>query len=242
MPHLYSSPPVQEAICELRLAANSAWDLTVPGRIFDEVRQRFPLPMQQHTKHIEIRPYTGAAEPQVDVSNELRLVAADDKSFVRLGPRLISVHRLAPYQGWEKFKPDIALTWTALRSILDEVLLERVGLRYVNRIAIPLPEIDLADYFDFRLELGEGLPQETNALIVGAAFSFNQDSCRAQLADTVPDSPNESAFLLDFDYWRLGPTLDLDMTEWLEQAHSQIEDLFEGAIRPPLREVFGEIR
>jgi len=213
----------------------------VPGRVFDEVRQRFPLPKQQQTKRIEIRPYTGATEPKVDVSDELWLVAPDDKSFVRLGPRMISVHRLAPYQSWEEFKPDIALTWGALGKILGEVLLERVGLRYVNRIAIPHPTIDLENYFEFRLELGEQLPQETNALIVGAAFAFDQDTCRVQLADTVADSANESAFILDFDYWRLGPSQDFDMMGWLERAHTQVEDLFEGSISSSLRELFGEI-
>lgn len=239
MPRLYARPPIQEAICELRLATDSSWDLTVPGRVYEKVGSRFPKPQQQQIQRIEIQPSIGASEPKVDVSDQLRLLTDDERTFVRLAPRSVSIHRLAPYESWEEFRPDIAITVEAVTEVVQDLSLERVGLRYINRIVIPSPTIDLEDFFEFRLELGDNLPQETNSLIVGAVFGLDEDVCRLQLADSVPESPGECAFSLDLDYSKTSPPDDFDVMSWVEHAHSQVETMFEGSIRQPLRDIFG---
>ncbi len=223
MSRQYKDAPVEEAICEFRLAKDSAWDLTIPGRVFEKVESRFPIPRQQQMRRVEIRPDLEAAEPQVDVSDQLWLLSRDEKSFVRLGPRSVSVHRLAPYPGWEQYLPDIELALSALVALLGTPNLERLGLRYLNKISIPGNRIDLADYFDFRLELGNRLPQDTDALIVGAVFNFGDDVCRLQLANTPADDPNASAFILDLDYWRISPPADSNVIEWVGTAHGRVD-------------------
>jgi uncharacterized protein (TIGR04255 family) len=241
LPRRYENPPANEAICELRLAKDSAWDLTIPGRVFEKVQSRFPIRKQQQVQTVEIRPDFQPSEPQVDVSDQLWLLSEDEKSFVRLGPRSVSVHRLAPYPGWEKYFPDIELTEAALVDILGILDLERIGLRYVNRISIPAPTVDLEKYFQFRLELGESLPQETNALIVGAVCGFDGDVCRVQLADTPADGEDMTAFILDLDYWRIAPPVEIEVLAWVGTAHTRVEELFEGSISDPLRELFGVV-
>ena len=38
----YPNPPVIEAVCEFRLPPDSEWDLTVPGLVYEHIRDQVP--------------------------------------------------------------------------------------------------------------------------------------------------------------------------------------------------------
>ena len=42
MKRRYREPPIKEAACHLQFAAGSPWDMTMPGLIYQEMRDRFP--------------------------------------------------------------------------------------------------------------------------------------------------------------------------------------------------------
>ncbi|MGQ0654564.1 MAG: TIGR04255 family protein [Betaproteobacteria bacterium] len=46
MPKKYKNPPIIEAICEFRFSETSPWDLTIPGLIYELVKDKFPKRVQ----------------------------------------------------------------------------------------------------------------------------------------------------------------------------------------------------
>ena len=124
--------------------------------------------------------------------------------------------------------------------------LERVGLRYVNRIQLPAGYWELADYFDIRPFLGPSLPQRFTSFVVGCMLPFGEgrDSCRVQIANGPPDEPGASSFLLDLDYSLSdsGAIAVDQVLSWVEDAHARIEDIFEGCLTDRLRATFGEVK
>jgi uncharacterized protein (TIGR04255 family) len=58
----------------------------------------------------------------------------------------------------------------------------------------------------------------------------------------LPEIKNSLSFLLSIDYFLAEPrSIPADKSmEWVEDAHTEIEKLFEGCILPPLREIFEE--
>jgi uncharacterized protein (TIGR04255 family) len=42
MPKKYEKPPIIEAVCEFRFSGKSKWDLTIPGLIYDSVKDEYP--------------------------------------------------------------------------------------------------------------------------------------------------------------------------------------------------------
>src|SRR5262245_21109480 len=46
--------------------------------------------------------------------------------------------RLAPYPGWEAFQPRAAHDWDSLKKTVGLIELARIGLRYINRIDVPV--------------------------------------------------------------------------------------------------------
>jgi hypothetical protein len=50
----YAAPPLIEAVCELRLTPDTQWDLTIPGMIYEKVKDDFPNREQRLAQEVEI--------------------------------------------------------------------------------------------------------------------------------------------------------------------------------------------
>ena len=178
-------------------------------------------------------------------------LTTDRNIFVQLGTHLLAVNSLKPYPTWARLKPRIERAFRAVVETVEVTGLERTGLRYINRIEIPGEfekpddyQIDFDQYFEFRPHLGHNLPQTMTDFIVGSVLDVGKpgDRCRVQLTNAVRDRPNVAAFILDLDYFlaeREAVAVDRAL-EWVENAHQQVEAIFEGCVSDRLRAIFGE--
>jgi uncharacterized protein (TIGR04255 family) len=174
----------------------------------------------------------------------LQFAATSGGGFVRVGQNVLSVHNVGKYPGWPRFSPTIheaAKTYIAVASPKN---IERIGLRFVNKIEIPTSPIALEDYFNFYPHVGPKLPQLLGTFLVGVEFPYDRGSTvlRLQLAGEGPPSSAVVRSGLDLDYFNSRPesvTLE-NLSEWLATAHTRIEEIFEAAISDRLRIIFGE--
>ncbi|HWP93153.1 MAG TPA: TIGR04255 family protein [Thermodesulfobacteriota bacterium] len=244
MPKKYLNPPIIEAVCEFRLSSNSKWDLTIPGLIYERVRNEFPNKEQRLVQEVEITQGPQGVQQQIRSSERVLFLTNDRKTFIQVGPQLLAINCLKPYPTWEGFKPLIEKAFNALIKTVNVDKLQRIGLRYINRIEISSPSINLDDYFEFRPFLGKSLPQDMASFIVQCSLVFfdGRDSCKVQLTNALPEKPENLGFLLDLDYFLAHPqTVSVDEAiEWVEGAHQKVEEIFEGCITQSLREIFQE--
>lgn len=138
----------------------------------------------------------------------------------------------------------IEKVFSALKQTTEVRGLQRVGLRYINRIEIPSSTVNLADYFQFYPFVGPLLPQSIHQFIVGCMFTYfeGRDQCRLQLTSAPSTAPDQSAYILDIDYF-LAREREVDIQEidsWIENAHDKVEEVFEGCIKDSLRTLFQE--
>ena len=242
----YGNPPIIEAVCEFRFTTDTQWDLTIPGLIYEQVRTDFPSKEDRAVQEVTISGGPKGIEQQMRTTKRMVFLSDDTRSLIQVGPHLLAVNRLKPYLTWAEFKLQIQTAFTALTGTLEGVVgLERIGLRYINRIEIASEPVNLDDYFEFRPFLGEALPQNITSFIVGCMLPFceGRDSCKIQLTSAVPDQPDTGAFLLNLDYSvTKAQAVSLDQAlGWVETAHQRIEDLFEGCVKDPLRVIFEEV-
>jgi uncharacterized protein (TIGR04255 family) len=242
VPRRYREPPISEVVCEFRLPASSPWDLAVPGLLYERVRKEFPA-RRESTAVLNLKSQAGEETQIAAPSEQVRFYTEDEKTFVRVAPRMVGIHRLAPYESWEEFRPKIELVFGGLLDAVDTPAFARIGLRYINRISIPEKRIDIHEWFGFRPELDDPLPQDLRGFLVGVVLSFedDRDQARVQLGDAVSEqSDEESTFLLDIDYALRQPdrVRPPETMSWLEQAHERVEELFEGCIKDRLRQRF----
>lgn len=184
-------------------------------------------------------------QQQVCVAERIFFFAEGKGLFVQAGPRLLAIHTLKPYPTWSGFKPNVERAWRSLVDVVEVKGLERIGLRYINRIEIPSPPVQLEDYFEFYVYIGKRLPQDIISFIACVELPYlgGRDRARVQLREALSDNPNVGAFFLDIDYFLANPQKvdPQDALNWVEQAHSNIQDIFEGCITDRLRALFKEV-
>ena len=240
----YTKSPIIEAVCEFQFTPETEWDATIPGLIYPAIKDKFPKKEERIIQNFEI-PHQSSTKAEIKMQQSARAVflTNDKKTQIQIAPRLLAVNRLKPYTTWANFELYIEEALSNLTSnvIIDGI--QRIGLRYINQIEIPSSDTELSKYFEFRPELGPRLSTTPMMeFIIGCVqpYSDGRDRCRTQLRSALPTNPDNAAFILDMDYYLAKPrTVAVDQAlEWVNDAHQNVENIFENCIKEPLRDVF----
>jgi uncharacterized protein (TIGR04255 family) len=240
----YANPPIVEAVCEFRLTPETRWDLTVPGLLYEKLKESFPQKEQRIIQEVELAQGSEGLQQQIRTSERIMFFTSDRKMLVQVGTRLLVVNALKPYPHWEGFKPRIEMAWKSLQATIEVHGLERIGLRYINHIELPAQGVELSEYFEFYPFVGQRLPQQVVSFIAGVEFSYadGRDHCRVQLTPIL-GSVGKHLLMLDLDYFVARPrSVEVaKVIDWIEEAHNRVEEIFEGCITEKLREMFAEV-
>jgi uncharacterized protein (TIGR04255 family) len=245
---------VVQAACEFRFEPGDAWDMTIPGLIYERLRDDFPLRRQVSDVEALVEPEPKqddapapvgtAARLRVSRTEQIQFVRADEKVFIEVKPNILAVHHLRPYPGWTAFLPLIHKGLTAYQSVAKPRGFTRIGLRYINRLAFQGPKVSLENYLDFYPFVGSRLPQDYGAFVNGIELAFDSGAnfLRLQLAAAMPEAEEGEAVVvaLDLDYYTGRPSQADEVEGWLDRAHERVQDVFEGCLKDPLRQRFDE--
>lgn len=238
----YGNPPIVEVVAEFRFVPSEPWDLTVPGLVYDRLREQFPRRRVSKVLEAETSAETAGIHQALRLEDRMQFAREDEKAIVQVGPDLLVVNHLAPYSTWKEFVPLIRQGFESYQAVTRSKGLRRIGLRYINRIEVLGSSIELSDYLNFRPHLGPALPQLVSGFVLGiqSAFDDGRDLLRLQLNSTEPDTPDSIAAILDLDYFLAQPAgVPLHAAfDWLEAAHLRIQGVFEGCLTDKLRSLF----
>jgi len=241
----YKNPPVVEALCEFRFDPGSPWDLAIPGLVYEKVQGEFPKRRQAKVFEASISGGPEGIEQQVKTTDRMQFLRHDEKALIQVGPNLLAVNHLKPYPSWQEFLPLIQQGFDAYFAAANPKSIQRIGLRYINRIEIAGERVELADYFEFRPFVGPRLPQDYGPFVVGIQIPFedSRDLLRLQLESATVETPGTVAVMLDLDYFLAQPggVSQDDVFKWTEIAHAHVEEVFEACITDRLRQVFEEV-
>lgn len=240
----YDKPPLLEAIFEVRFPQATSWDLAIPGLIYERLKERFPQREAKIAQEMNIVSGPEGFKQEIRTTERSLFFQSDRKMLVQVGPRVVSVHCLKPYPGWATFKSAIEEIYNALGEVVETKQLEKIALRYINRIEITESKIEPKDYFNLYIYLGEKLPQDMVNFNIECIFPYERerDLCRLQFATLPPPTPSQPMFnfLLDIGYFLATPQVikSEEVLNWVEIAHQRIQDIFEGSITNKLRALF----
>lgn len=248
MSRIYSKPPLIEALCEFQFT-ESDWDLTIPGLVYDQIRKDFPGKRQVSTElGVELQTAEGQLNQRILGRVErIQFYREDESALVQVAPHLLVINHLLPYPHWGVFRDLILGTLSVYRSVAHPSALKRIGLRYINRIALSVQDSGhLERYFNFSPRVPAALSGPLDAILMRIEQSHFADNGRLLVTlGTVNESgPAQIAYLLDLDFiTQIDTPADLDMAEnWIETAHAHIEQAFETCITDELRSSFEVIQ
>ena len=240
----YCNPPLVEAVCEFRFQGDQ-WDMAIPGLLSEKLKEHFPQRRQVPGFGLTIMGQADSVSHRVTPQDILQLRRNDDTALIQVGQHLLSVNHLRPYPGWAGYLPLIREGFAAYRGLAEPKGFNRIGLRYINRLDFPGPTVEMADYLDFYPFMGAKLPQDYfgSQMVVHVAFAEGRDSLRLRLYQIPPKvGAGQVSLHLDLDYFLGQPDkVSLDnVFEWLEEAHTRVEQVFEGCIKDSLRTRFNQ--
>ncbi len=131
----------------------------------------------------------------------------DGKQIVQARKDGFAFSRLQPYQDWKTFRREAADLWTRYVAHIQPHKIERIALRYINRIELPLPLHDLKDYVLTGPELAPGIPQKLSTFFFRAIVPLEQDGAFASITETIAEDDTSKGVLpliLDIDVFRMG--------------------------------------
>jgi uncharacterized protein (TIGR04255 family) len=243
----YANPPIVEAVCEFRLRPDLELDPTIPGMFYERVRGEFPNKERKLVQDVSITQKQEGFSHQIRTTERAWFLSDDRKTIVQIGARVLAVSRLNLYPGWSVLKPVIETAFKALAGIVGVGVLERIGLRYINRIQISGRPVNLGEYFEYRPLFGPSLREKSLASFLVACtlpFCEGRDACNVQLTTPAPEQAAGSTFVLDVDYFLSRPrsVSEEGAMEWVETAHGNVLEIFESCITDRLREIFQEVK
>jgi len=202
----YKNPPIIEALCEFRFEPSLPWDLAIPGLVYEGVRDDFPKRRQVRAFETSVSASLEGVEQQVRTTDRIQFLREDERALIQVGPDLLAVNNLKPYPTWQEFLPLVQTGFSAYCEATNPKGIRRIGLRYINRIEIPGPNIEMEDYFLFYPFVGPNLPQEHGSFIVGIQIPYEgaRDVLRLQLANASAETLDIVPVMLDLDYFLTG--------------------------------------
>lgn len=238
----YEHPPVIEAQCEFLFHPSAPWDLTIMGLVYERIKTQFPHRRSGQRMEVKVESVGAGLRQRVQTSEAMQFLQEDGRAMIQVAQDAVTANYLAPYSSWTQFLPLIRTGLEAYQQVAKPKGLRREALRFINRIAAPPGPIELSDYLEFLPSVGPRLPQDFADFMVGVEFPFDdsKDALRLQLA-TAPSSPEyPRGFLLSLEYLCERPTESEPeiVIDWVETAHSRIEETFEGCITDRLRAMF----
>lgn len=244
----YKNPPLIETLFEFHFSPDTSQDFeSVISFLHEKIRTRFPKKYRLQIQSSQINIDTsGTPELTEQLLPLVRFQSSNEQVLIQVGQAFLSVNHLKPYTSWEEFLPSVEMGFNVYSEIVKPKIINRIALRYINQIEIPSNRVNLEDYFNFRPFIGQQILQDISGFTLGIQIprEENRDTLNIQLASINTESPNTVAMLLDLTYspMKLGDITLNNIAEWLDTAHSHIEDAFEACITDQLRNLFEEVK
>lgn len=239
----YKNPPIEEALVEFRMAPGQEWDLTIPGKLHEKVKDAYPgKPRQQKLLQASFQAVQGqpAGFAVQEGIGRVQLIDAEAKKLLSLGPDVLSINVLRPYDGWEHFKPRVERALRSYVEVSGAERVSRIGVRYINRVDLAAVAVDLATHFCCGPAVPPGLPTRVGGFLNRAELVYEDDVKLVVTFATIDAPAGSSAFLLDLDViWEGSEPLGIDAAlAKVDDLHEREAEAFEAHITDTTRGVF----
>lgn len=205
MTETFPKAPITEALLDIQVVSPEATDIAKLADFHLGIEDRFPERQEREMWPLEIKLKRGEA-PKAETASGITgffFVSADKSKIVQVRKNAFAFHKLRPYQNWEAFRDEAKELWERFREHVGPTNVSRLGLRYINRIEIPLPIKDFRDYCLLFPEIPPEMPQYLAELFL--RFVVPDTESRSNGIVTVTfEPPNAEANVL-------GLILDIDV-------------------------------
>ncbi len=211
-PHL-SKAPIVESVIDIRVASDVKWDEITLKKDLQNRLKDYPKieELREFRYHVLAAP---GSDQQTKHKAEdlgcvgLKLQSADGLHIVQFNQGAFVFSRLKPYQDWSQFIGESLRLWEIYRTIFRPITIQRLGVRFINRIPAQNDFLTLEDYYkNSPRELAE-LDWPQGGFLTHNVFQVPETDYAVNVVKTrVPPNAadKEHGLVLDIDVYSQGP-------------------------------------
>ena len=227
---LLKNAPIVEALLDIQVQLPKEKDLKMLHTLFEEVKDKYPLEKKRFTFSGTIEFKAQEEQAKSSVSNtqvDGYLFYSEDKSTVfqaRLNGFTFNKHK--PYQSWNALKKEAKQLWTLYMKVVEPVTINRIALRYVNKIPLKIP-FTPSNYFKTLPYLANGLEYKMNNLFSQISITNHKIDARANITEAIETTGIDTAlFLLDIDVYQQGDFKESEIWKNFENLRDFKNEIF----------------
>jgi len=155
-----------------------------------------------------------------------------------------SFNWLHPYETWEAFRNEARIHWERYCDMFRPVEITRLGLRYINRIEMPLPIKDFREYIKTAPDIADGMPQGVSALFMRLEVPDPGRELIGIITETMEAPVEDGArlpLIFDIDIVHRGAPIEPnnpDMWTFFEQMREYKNEIFFASVTDRAKAMF----
>ena len=200
-PHL-SKAPIVEAVIDIRVVPSVKWDEI---SLQSDLKQRLPdFPKVETLRQARYQLTIGKQNnPTVEDFGcvGFKFQSSDNLHIAQFNKEAFVFSRLKPYLDWAQLRQEALRLWAIYCELLRPKQVTRIGLRFINRIAIKQEKVELADYYKYPPKSLEELNWALTGYLHHDVMQVPETPYRVNLIKTVQNVPGagETGLILDID-------------------------------------------
>jgi uncharacterized protein (TIGR04255 family) len=238
----FSNPPIVEAIFHVVVERDSDFNNEKLNEYAKYITESFPAFDRKEQRSLTneiLVPIDDPDNTTSSISNILQgyLLAYNDNSkVIQANTDNFSFSKLRPYQTWESFYEEANKFWGKYVDITSVDRVKRLGLRYLNRIEIPLDNksFRLQDYIKIFPEVSDDLSVAISGYFMQISLESElYEPSRAIVNQAIGNAGNLKSTPLIFD---IEVFQDIDLVP--QKNFKEIESIFIDNLRAFKNDIF----
>jgi uncharacterized protein (TIGR04255 family) len=242
--HLQNAP-IREAIIDLRVKLPSGITHEKLATLQESIKDQYPGKKYRRESQFAIKIKEG--EPVKGVlKNEGVLgylfLSADNTQIVQFRLDGFTYSKLKPYDSWENLRDEANRLWNLYSGSLNPEIINRVAVRYINNMEIPLPIKDFDEYLTSPPIVPKALPQSLSSFLTRMVIPDPSLPATAIITQSLEPTlkPNLISILLDIDVFREDNFDPNNLSSWdfIEKLRTYKNKIFFESITEKTVELF----
>ena len=238
----YPHAPLTEAVIDVRVTPSASVTLDDLAGVQSGEETAYPT-RKTHTVlqgQISAGQQVGASAKQTH--DGYVFVSGDERQIFQARTGGFAFSRLEPYERWETFRDEARRLWTKYQSAVKPESVSRAAVRYINRLNLPLPFNDFAEFLRLSPDVPSELPQGLSAFVLRFAIPLEDVGGTLLLTETLVPPAQEGvvSIVLDIDIFRefSSPLSDQEIWGFFEKLRTKKNEAFEACITDRTRRLF----